>query len=40
MVEQQRVPTCPLSTAIALALWAYTHAIKSQSGMSKDYQTA
>jgi hypothetical protein len=40
MVEQQRVPPCSLSTALALALWAYAHAINSQLGFTKDYQPA
>ncbi len=40
MTEQQRVPPCPLSKALALALLAYTNEINSQSGITKDYQPA
>ncbi len=40
MVEQQCVPPCPLSTALALALWAYAHAINSQPTLTTFYQLA
>lgn len=40
MVEQQGVPPCPLSTALALAPWAFTYAINLQPTLTTLYQLA